>query len=54
MILVPQREDIKEIRIVSADVECEGRIDLDASVIRETMYELRFRLSVNGDEVETA
>jgi hypothetical protein len=54
MIPVPQGKDIKEIRIVPTDVECEGRIDLEASMIRVTMYELRFRLSVNGDEVESA
>jgi hypothetical protein len=54
MIPVPQREDIKEARIVSTDVKCEGRIELEASMIRVTMYEPRFRLSVNGDEVESA
>uniref|UniRef100_E6PYM2 Uncharacterized protein n=1 Tax=mine drainage metagenome TaxID=410659 RepID=E6PYM2_9ZZZZ len=54
MILVPQRINIEEVRVVSADVECEGRIDLEASMICVTTYELRFLLSVNSYEVESA
>lgn len=39
---------------MSTDVVCKGCIGLEASVICVTMHELRFWLSVKGDEMKAA
>ena len=54
MVPVPQRKDVKEIRVVSADVECKCCIDLDAAVIRVTVHELGIWLSVKRNKMEDA
>src|ERR1700676_768655 len=54
MVPVPQRKDVKEIRIVSADVECKCCVDLDTAVKGVTMHELGFWLSVKRNKMEAA
>ena len=54
MVPVPQRKDIKEICVVSADVESEDRIDLEAPVKSVSTHKLGLRLPVNRNKMETA